>query len=325
MLDSGRLLTLGRHHWMIEGIDSFSQKDACRHMWRTAAVTEALIHNFLMHEILAFCAFHIARLRSDQRVEYYDLGVHHQDHALRGMRRALKNITVDNASSLFAASTLITVSVMASRGFEAELVVENIQKVFDDLIDVFQLVKGIGGVLTASQISIINGPFRPIFVDGNQETPSQPIFVRLIERLPALTSFMEAQESIDGELRREFISYIGMMRDHLLWASKPCSDNREMRFLFYWPLNLGGNFFDLVRQQHEGALVLLMHWAVVLHAADSIHWFLHGWADRVRSAISAAVVDPEWRSGMEWPLQLMEAQAQARATPPQGILPGTAI
>lgn len=301
---------------MGEATDTISQRPDTRHMWRAIGPKIATTFTFLMHEILAFSAFHLAFLEPDKRREHFTLGMHHQDHALRGMRKGLRDVSQENASALFATSTLLTLSVWASRGQDAMDPGPTTQNVFDDLADIFALIQGMGMVVGAAQMTILQGPFGQMFKDPDHETPAQPMFAQILEHVCALSTTVEQHESLDEDLRRELAAFVALIRDNLLRSSRPCMDNRELRFLFYWPLHLSPNFLHLLRQQHEGALTVLMYYAVVLYAAEPIYWFMQGWADRTMSGISKAVVDPEWRKAMEWPLHFIERH---RSTPPAQI------
>jgi hypothetical protein len=60
----------------------------------------------------------------------------------------------------------------------------------------------------------------------------------------------------------------------LLTAIPPRIDNRELRFLFFWPLHLGSAFINALRQRHSGALAILMYYATILVVAEARYWFL---------------------------------------------------
>jgi hypothetical protein len=87
-------------------------------MWRIVAPQRAVAHPFFMHEILAFSALHKAHVSSENRTQYYGYGIHHQDLAIRGVREKLRDVTPHDAAAVVATSTLLTLSVFASTGFE---------------------------------------------------------------------------------------------------------------------------------------------------------------------------------------------------------------
>ncbi|KAL1797936.1 hypothetical protein ACET3X_004542 [Alternaria dauci] len=132
------------HHWTTEAFDGLSQRPDLRNMWRVEAPKHANAHDYLMHEILAFAALHKAYQQPpDQRQPYYACGIHHQDLAIRGVRERLHNVTNDQAPAIVATSTLLTLSVFASAGFEAQTAptsaaVDSI----DSIMNAFHLMQG---------------------------------------------------------------------------------------------------------------------------------------------------------------------------------------
>ncbi|PVH95735.1 hypothetical protein DM02DRAFT_139248 [Periconia macrospinosa] len=309
-------------HWINVVAHTLTQRDENKVLWRTQWTKAGIEHTFLMHEILAISALHLAATNPSQQSMYHALGIHHQDHALRGMRKVLGTITEANASALFATSVLITITVYASRGQDAMyphtdnegMPLASINSVIDDLVDIFQLIQGMGFVISTAQIHVIKGPFAPMLSENTRETPSQPMFPQLLERIPSLLYFLENECDLTEEYRRELVAFVALMRETLLHAMRPCQDNREAHFLFYWPLHLSPNYLSRLRAGDEAALAILMHWAVVLFAAEPRMWCLIGWGDRVVKAISDAVTSPMWRSAIEWPLRLVERH---KSTPPQ--------
>lgn len=284
-------------------------------MWLHVGPKQAIIHTFLMHEILAFSALHMAYVQPDQRKAYYALGIHHQDLSIRGTRRVLHNIAEDNAPAVFATSMLVTLTVFAARGLDAMDPGPNTQSAIDDLIDIFALIQGIGGVIASSQMLVINGPFGPLFRDPVYEIPPQPLFAELLEHIPPLVHFIEHQPDIEDDMRRELLEMITFLRNTTVRSMRPCMDNREVRFLFWWPLHLSPNYFTWLRQRHSAALIILVHYATVFYVAEPLYWFMTGWAERVSRSIVEAI-DPSWQVAIQWPLQYMEAVREARHPPP---------
>ncbi|KAF1966719.1 hypothetical protein BU23DRAFT_559996 [Bimuria novae-zelandiae CBS 107.79] len=297
------------HHWMTDGVDTLSLSPHSTHIWRTVVSREGLKHTFLLHQILALSSFQLSHTKPDRRADYYAAGTHHQDNALGGMRKHLQNITDDNAPAAFAASTLIPISVFASRGLDAVDSDTEANNPLDDLADIFNLIQGIGRVMAAAQMGIImSGPFQHLFKDPAYETAPQPLFHKMLEQLPALTELFDENESLDEDTRRDLLAFVTGMRQNLLRCSKPCMENRDIKFLFYWPFHLSPNFMFGLRQRSPGALVLVMYWAIILSFAARTYWFLRGWTDRITQAVTEELTEQPWKEAIEWPIQLIEAQ-----------------
>lgn len=94
-----------------------------------------------MHEILAFAALHKAHRVPEQRAQYYSFGIHHQDLAIRGVREKLHNVTAQDAPTIVATSTLLTLSVFASTGFELNYPdIPNSLGPIDGILNIFNLM-----------------------------------------------------------------------------------------------------------------------------------------------------------------------------------------
>jgi len=273
-----------------------------------------------MHQILALSSFQLAYLHPDRRQTYTAVGIHHQDAALRGMRKILQNINEDNAPAAFATSTLITLSVFASRGQDALDPDIESQNVLDDLADIFALVQGIGRVIAAAQMGLVmRGPFTHLFREPPWETAPQPLFQKLLQRLPTLVSLFESEESVDEDMRRELLAFVGGMRENLLRCSKPCVENRDIRFLFYWPLHLSPNFMFWLRQRTPGVMVIILHYTTVLAHAEHRFWFLSGWTERVVQAVKEEAIEEPWAGAMDWAFECIKVQRATPVSPPSTL------
>lgn len=134
-----------------------------RHTWRVETPKHAVTHTFLMHEILAFSALHKAHTFSEQRAQYYAFGIHHQDLAIRGIRGKLHNVTAHEAAAIVATSTLLTLSVFASTGFELNYPeIPNSQGAIDGILNIFSLMQGMGNVLQLAQAHVLNSFLAPM-------------------------------------------------------------------------------------------------------------------------------------------------------------------
>ncbi|KAF1924198.1 uncharacterized protein M421DRAFT_296741 [Didymella exigua CBS 183.55] len=294
------------HHWTIEAYDELSQRDDMRFTWRVEAPKVAVTHTFLMHEILAFAAFHKASQLPDKRQEYYTLGIHHQHLAIKGLRPKLQDIVPDEAPAILATSTLLTLGVFASTGFEASCLEQPSQSsAIDGILNIFSLMQGMGNVLALAHTHVFESFLAPMFRDPLEATPSQPLLQELIHHLPSVISFIETKQDLPDEERTGFLGVIDHFEPVLRLASPARVDNRELRFLFFWPLHLNGRFLDSIRQRHSGALVILMYYATMLFAAEPRYWFMKGWGHSVMKACYEEV-DKSWLPALQWPLLFLE-------------------
>jgi hypothetical protein len=276
-------------------------------MWRVEAPKEANAHDYFMHEILAFAALHKAYQQPlDQRQPYYACGIHHQDLAIRGVRERLHNVTNDEAPAIVATSTLLTLSVFASTGFEAQIAptaaaIDGI----DSIMNAFHLMQGMGHVLALAQAAVRESFIGPMLRDPSELTASQPMLQELKDHLPGLIAFIEGKPDLSVAKRNLYLETIAYFEPALQMSLPPRVDNRELRFLFFWPLHLDPEFMESLRQRRSGAIAILMYFATVLLAAEPRYWFMEGWGHRVMKACHK-VLDQSWMPAVQWPLSFLD-------------------
>ncbi|PLB45067.1 hypothetical protein P170DRAFT_366440, partial [Aspergillus steynii IBT 23096] len=69
---------------------------------------------------------------------------------------------------------------------------------------------------------------------------------------------------------------------------------------FIWISESSPRFFDLLRQRHPFALVVLAHYCVVLHRLRWL-WWISSWGRRILAEISGTL-ENEWKPFVEWAL-----------------------
>ncbi|KAL6709194.1 hypothetical protein ACN47E_002010 [Coniothyrium glycines] len=320
------------HHWAIEAYSDLSHREDMQYTWRTVVPQNAVAHTFLMHELLAFSAFHKAHKLPDRRSEYYTIGIHHQDLAIRGIREKIQNVTQHEAAAIVATSTLLTLSVFASTGFEATCAdIGTNQNAIDSMLNIFNLMQGMGNVLAIAQRSVMESFLAPMFRDSTEPIPSQPMLGELVKHIPPLTTFIQSYHNLPEPERNTYLEVIAHFEPVLQLAMPPNVDNRELRFLFFWPLHLQQNFLSYTRNRHSGALAILMFYATLLYASEPRYWFMEGWGNRLMHACYESM-EQSWMPAIQWPLSFLNHSATydlfanlVRTRRPQGEQPQAAF
>lgn len=307
--------TSDRHHWTTEASYTISVRTDIRDMWRLVAPKQAIVHHFLMHEILAYSALHLAYTHQEQRKAFHALGIHHQDLAIRAMRKMLPNMTSENAGALFGTSALVTLSVFASSSLDAQIEDTDDSKVIEDLLDIFALQLGIDCILSSAYPIVGQGPFAPVLRVSGVEVPPLPVLSEIADHIPIFKGMLNAK-TMEDEHRKEITNALASFMGVLDFAMTPFSDNRELRVIFLWPIKLSANFFDMLRQQHPAALACVAIYAIALQLAEPNYWFMNGWSQRVIKAVKG-LIDPSWYDTIEWSSQQIMAQQETQAQSPQ--------
>jgi hypothetical protein len=221
------------------------------------------------------------------------------------VREKLHNVTAEEAAAIVATSTLLTLSVFASTGFELNFPeIPSSQGPIEGILNIFSLMQGMGNVLALAQAHVMNSWLSPMFQDPQEAIASQPLLRELIHQIPTLISFIHSKSDLPSSEKNVYLQVIGHFEPALKMAMPPRIDNRELRFLFFWPLHLQSDFTNLVRQKCSGALAVLMYYSTMLFASQSRYWFMRGWGEKLMRACSEALA-PDWHPCVEWAMSFI--------------------
>ncbi|KAK0610722.1 hypothetical protein B0T17DRAFT_500556 [Bombardia bombarda] len=279
-------------------------------IWQVQVPKLAFSHVFLLHQLLAVSAFHLAYLHPDNRQQYSLQASHHQSLAIQGISVALQCITTENCHALFPAASFLFVGALAASRPD-ELAGSMQGPIMDNLIDVFLLVRGIKSVLDASKVLdtskdiIKEGPLgdllSPNVTDETREP--NPGLERLTGRLNKFSerlSVMEAEGQLDEAVRMvievEIASLIRAIQYAIQNAASP-----EHQIMASWPIGMADAYIGLLRQRCQPAVALVAYYCVVMHATEPKYWFSRGWSFCVLRDLET-LMSPPWNQDTAWAL-----------------------
>ncbi|KAI6758550.1 hypothetical protein HG530_010790 [Fusarium avenaceum] len=238
---------------------------ALRDFWRINVPRLAIQDDYLMGEILALAALHLAHHRPDQRQQYLSVALTHHQAASQKAMELLKNINPENAEALFLFSSLTTVVTLATpkRSRLSGIVPED-----GDFEDWIYLVQGTRELRAAMGQDLSKTSLAPLFAYSQH---SDEILYELETRIRS--------HVIDAEKLEILIERINSLR----WAS--CQAFYwEASDLFFWLSGGIDGFLPLVKARDQEAWVVLAHFCPQLKKAET-QWWLQSWADCIMRKI----------------------------------------
>ncbi|KAF4465662.1 c6 zinc finger domain-containing [Fusarium albosuccineum] len=263
---------------------------ASRRVWEVDIPRDAVTHPFLMHQILAVSAFHLATLDKPHSQMHLSRAFQHQHHTICGITAEVSSVTPRNCHALFAASSLLFMGAFAASAAATD------KAQVDDILGVFSLVRGVGTIMNLSQHVSHEGILGE-FMQCNAEPGSTGLLELLLEQLPQIHSSLNGNR-LDHEadaIVKDAVFGLGAS------TAKASAATPELNVALIWPMTLKDGFLALLRAHNPAALVVAAHYCTVLHAAGSGYWFIRGWGHRLITAISGSL-GPEWQAAIKWPL-----------------------
>lgn len=271
---------------------------------------EGLRHPFLMHQILAFAGFHLAYTQPERRHIYLKQASQHQNFTIHGMRKTLAGaISSENCHATYATSIFISLGA-----FAVYPCYENYNTFFspiDSLVEIFTLITGMGLILSTSDEELRVGPLRRLFrkhVDG--EGPDHPC-PPLSSRLPLLEAQLEeASTDMTEEVRNCMKRATTALQESLIRIATQNSGlgHSALRAAFLWPLLLSAQCIEWIRCRHPAAMVILAHYALVLHSAEADSWYLRGWGRAISESVAESLAGTHWLNLARWPIGVIRGE-----------------
>ncbi|RMJ05253.1 hypothetical protein CDV36_014091 [Fusarium kuroshium] len=274
-------------------ITSATLPGANLHVWKMEIPSVAVAYPFLMHQILAVSAFHLASLNPSQGKAHLSRAFQHQHHAICGVRAEVSAVTARNCHALFAASSLLFIGAFAAcspaRGRRS------LRQEVDDMLGVFTLVRGVRSILNSFDGAIRDGILGD-FMECNSHTGGTGLLTSLLQRLPRITENLDTKmDPVVKALAEEAIFALGES------VGRASASSPELNVAIIWPMTLKDEFLDLIRARHPAALVVVAHYCTVLDAVGSKFWFLENWGYRLLTAIVEGL-GPCWYESVRWPM-----------------------
>ena len=274
--------------------------DACasvdnRELWQVHAVRLGFKHEFLLRAILTVAALHLRHLNPLQS-SYYDLMAStHQNFALETARDALTSVDENNCHAIFTFSCLIFVMTSASLRKQAG------SEAHQEILEWFLLLRGCNSVLQLHWATLRNSFLYPLLDEVNQTETKAGYSIKDADRImELLTTCCYSGLSTDAEASKAYamtvyelmktFSQVSILRDRGQGLMLSCC---------IWPNTIPQKYLELLADQKPQALVILAHYAVMLHWADK-EWFMRGMARYLLDTIKTSVGE-EWQGALQWP------------------------
>ncbi|RAH55955.1 C6 transcription factor [Aspergillus piperis CBS 112811] len=283
------------HKFSTETYLSLCNEPTDHHEWQYVIPRKALQHDFLMSGILAIASLHIAStLDPPEALSYIDTALEYHNHAFAPFRQALDNLTPANCDAVLAHSVITTIIGIKL----PQLAREENQSMTENIIVVFELLHGVSKIFTISRPWLQGKLFtsRRGFWEDQLSILDSEIEAAL-DRLTALNNDMLAPDKADQHhiiknaialLRRCFCRY---------------NHARDVASILAWVATVDKEFVHALRCRQPLALLVLIHWGVLLQELDEKVW----WAKDSGTALVSELLnalrpcDVRWEGALQWP------------------------
>lgn len=287
-------------HWCTTTYRSMARDHAAETLWQMTIPQLSLRFPALRHGLLALSALQLARDTSSsaRKWRYLVSAREHQTHALAGVQfDSAEDLTTAQCNAAFALCCVLVVFPFAYCLIDDSDVEDEEERpeVLDEFLEVFELTRWLVGAMMLMMDRVDSGELYPL-VRPEPTRPTMPDMSQLVISALRRRNAAEAERdpSHEADVYEQALEHLRYSLEQLMGGGEPKD------FAFCWAFRIPVRFQDLVREREPFALVVLAHYAVVLHHMHQ-SWWMGNWGTRILKEI-ADCLDPEWRELICWPI-----------------------
>lgn len=264
---------------------------------------------YLMNEVLALSALHKSITQPDQEMKYRHHASHMQQHALSIFNTIKPEVTEDSCLALFLFSSLLGVYMLCDT-----LVFRNgsFETFLDDFTQYIRLHQGVRAITSGCWEFLRQTELAPLLNDADLAMgASTDITLNEFQRLLILVESVGLGESVTKTYRHAIMALQEVMTTMISRSTAHASSVA----IIAWPVLVGADFIDLLSCREPEALVILAHYAALLHMRQD-YWVIKDGGRYLIESI-CQFLGPEWETWLHWPnLSLQQGATSIQAVDP---------
>ena len=268
------------------------------HAGTRLVLKKALEAPWLLHEILAISARHLAFVKPENSASYLTQSIHLQTKAIEMFNSANLHINESNCiSALLFSSTLgrhVLADMLANQDVDADMFVQQ-------YIRYVRIHRGLRAIASGSWSFIVESELQPILA-RTTGLELKPIRGSELTGLRELITQSSSLDQSSSEACLQAIHYLQIGLDQFTDENPPLM---KYQMVFIWSFMNPPPFTDLIRQHQPEALIILGHYAILLHHARSL-WQIGTSGAFLFEAVSKLLPDVEWAKYLRWPRMIIE-------------------
>lgn len=250
---------------------------------------------YLMHQVLALAALHLAVIRPEHATYFRDYSVGLQTRAITLFNMAKTDVNESTCVPMFLFSTFLGIHVLCDtlNYHQEELTV-----FLDKFVTYLHLHRGVRAVINDSWESLKETELKPIIdaAPPREENESSRVECDDLKELIDRSDLGESSAAI----------YQDTIKD-LRWVftivGQPGTQVDNPQMVFAWPTIIPIEYVRLLQQRRPEALVILAYFAALLHQHRHFWCFNDGGTFLVRSI--SDYLGPYWNTALAWPLDVV--------------------
>ncbi|KAL4990777.1 hypothetical protein BDW68DRAFT_27254 [Aspergillus falconensis] len=281
-------LTLMHHYTTVTSVSLFGEEQ--KELWQTEVPIMARSSPLLMHGLLATAALHMAFLYKSSPSTFIDRALHHHSIGLELFNAEISTLSAENSKSpaLFTFGLILVIWSYASSTIPSAITTTADESDLDSILSSLNFVRGNKVIFEISGEIILSQPIgrflKPFEESARPRALPEPMQAALIDLRKHVNDFVESM-AID-QLERYLLDTVS-------------TSAHDMRQPLGWPALAEASFWERVRKHKPTALLILMHYAIILAYYELRAWWMQGWSERLVGAVNQVLIKQD-KNRSDW-------------------------
>ncbi|KFY31588.1 hypothetical protein V493_00976 [Pseudogymnoascus sp. VKM F-4281 (FW-2241)] len=268
-------------------------------MMTEIVIPSALSHPFLMNELLAISALHLATVRPNRQQHLENVAEELQTSALLLFNQSCQEVTNSNRLPMFVFSSLMANHVFYTT-FKSHS--ENFHVFLEEFVKYMQLHRGVRSVIANNWEQLRGLTTKALMIDDQSALPTHGDPQG--DECDSIRHLLDTSD-LSPATRKIYTEAVSSLQ----WGFDAQRVRHVVGLAFAWPIQISGEYLELLKQRRPEALAILAYYAVMLHAHRKA-WLVGGAGRYIIESISG-YLGTYWEDWLAWP-----SAALAESSPP---------
>lgn len=271
-------------------------------MFSETVFESAMSSPYLMHELLAFSALHLSTEQSDatEKAKFLQQAAELQTSALALFNAVKHDVRNENCMALFLFSSLLGMHTL----FDAVTSCTDFGGLLEKTVHYLKLHRGVSAVTSQSWHVLRNSELR-VIIDAI-ETGDQLYRNRVghtDNECDKLSSLVQQSSDRLGPGPYKACQEAVQVLQWTFGVRRTVAEPYPTHVVLAWPIRVSAEFVDLLEQRQPIPLIILAHWAVLLHYDRNFWVFGNGGRDMIKPLL--AYLGSYWDDWLELPRSVL--------------------
>jgi hypothetical protein len=256
---------------------------------------------YVVNELLAFSALHLSTKHPERQEYYRTHAAQLQTHALAIFKETDLEVNQETCVPLFFFSailglhTLCDVLVYRDNDFEHFV---------DKFVHCFRLHRGVRAICAKAWGMLHQSVLKPLIMDGASLYQFDGRLGPGCEKLLHLVQAAKLGATLT-DIYKQAIEHLQTSTNALVAAGDLAGSSHGSTG---WPVLVSPEYIDLLLQRRPEALVILAHYAILLHSCRDSWMFGDGGRFLIESIRD--FLGPDWTEWLEWPIKALDSPTE---------------